>query len=201
MNDIILERYYKLLDERSKQPSKEEMERQDKLMAIKLLKEMAGPVTRRGGPLKVVKKKTAKRATPNTAFNAEHVLLEQLQAVVGGSRMSRPQVVKQMWVYIKEHDLQDQSDKRKVKCDEKLQALFRKNVVGMFEMNKLLGNHLYKDDEIIGGEGVKRESKSDVKKEESAKSVKIERNGRKVKTEEIVNLEDDELEMSDVDED
>lgn len=198
MNDMILERYYKLLDERKnpKGPSKEEIERQDKLMAIQLLKEMLGPVTRRGGPSKVVKKKTTRKTTPNTAFNAEHVLSLQLQAVVGGARMSRPQVVKQMWVYIKEHGLQDPNDKRKVKCDEKLQALFKKLVVGMFEMNKLLGNHLYKDEDLVDGESVRLPSKR-------PNGTKPEKPTKKIKTEDLVKSEDDELEseVSDVDED
>lgn len=211
MNDIILERYYKFLDEResSKQPSKEDIERQDKLLAIRLLKsDTLGPVTRRGGPSKVAKKKT-KRTTPNTAFNAEHILSQQLQAVVGGSRMSRPQVVKQMWVYIKEHGLQDPNDKRKVKCDDKLQAVFKKLVVGMFEMNKLLGNHLYKDEDLVGDKvAVKEESGARSLLEENEKNGKRnktedgQRNGKRIKTEDVVKPEDDELsEMSDVDED
>lgn len=200
MNDMILKRYYKLLDERAapKEPTKEDIERQDKLMAIRLLKsDTMGPITRRGGPSKVVKKKTSKRTTPNTAFNAEHILSQQLQAVVGQARMSRPQVVKQIWVYIKEHGLQDPNDKRKVKCDDKLQALFKKQVVGMFEMNKLLSNHLYKDEELVDEE--KGGAKEVVKSESPV--VKERRNG-KVKTEDVVKPEDDELsEMSDVDED
>lgn len=158
MNDLILERYYKFLDQQ-KSPkntdakTKEEIEKLDELMAIQLLKsDLRGPVTRRKTPAKtaskVVKKKV--KRTPNTAFNAEHTLSPQLQLVLGGSRMSRPQVVKQLWVYIKANGLQDPADKRKVKCDEKLQAVFKKLTVGMFEMNKLLGKHLFKDDEIVG---------------------------------------------------
>lgn len=165
INDFILERYYKFLDEQNspkkddaeeKRKEKEAIEKLDELMAIQLLKsDVRRPVTRQKGtvrtPNKVVKRKAKRVGTPNTAFNAEHVLSPQLQLVVGGDRMSRPQVVKQLWVYIKAHDLQDSTDKRKVKCDEKLQAVFKKPVVGMFEMNKLLGNHLYKDDEIVNG--------------------------------------------------
>ncbi|QFZ26350.1 hypothetical protein EJF18_20251 [Clavispora lusitaniae] len=103
MNDLILERYYKFLDQQ-KSPknidakTKEEIEKSDELMAIQLSKsDLRGPVTRRKTPAKtaskVVKKKV--KRTPNTAFNAEHTLSPQLQSVLGGSRMSRPQVVKQ----------------------------------------------------------------------------------------------------------
>lgn len=57
--------------------------------------------------------------------------------------MSRPQVVKKLWEHIKANDLQDPSDKRQIVCDEKLQATFKVARVDMFQMNKLLGNHLY----------------------------------------------------------
>jgi chromatin remodeling complex protein RSC6 len=56
--------------------------------------------------------------------------------------MSRPQVVKKLWEYIKANELQDPADKRQIRCDEKLQAVFRQNKVNMFSMNKSLGNHL-----------------------------------------------------------
>lgn len=174
MNDFILDRYYKFLDQQSspkadeaeeKRKAKEAIEKLDELMAIQLLKsELRGPVTRQKGttrtPNKVVKRKTKRLGPANSAFNAEHVLSSQLQLVVGSGRMSRPQVVKQLWVYIKAHELQDPNDKRKVKCDEKLQAVFKKPVVGMFEMNKLLGNHLYKDDEVVNGAKVEVQSLS-----------------------------------------
>lgn len=192
---MILERYYKFLDEKDKpkQPSKEEVERQDRLMAIRLQNELQGGMSRRGAarekPAKVVKRKpAARRAAPNTAFNAEHVVSPQLEAVVGSARMSRPQVVKQLWVYIKAHGLQDESDKRKVLCDEKLQQVFKKLVVGMFEMNRLLGNHLYKDEDVVNQNGVKKHSESDT---ESLASPPVK---REVKAE-----ADLESEISDVD--
>jgi len=51
--------------------------------------------------------------------------------------MARHAVVKQLWVYIKGNQLQDPSNKRKILCDEKLQALFGKAVVDSFEMAKV----------------------------------------------------------------
>lgn len=245
MNDFILERYYKLLDERaspktptktkstiSKKPTnptkpttkptnstnssnsskptkpakpkkpestqltKEEIERQDELMAIRLLKsEIRGPITRRGGPApKVVKKKATRNsgAALNSPFNAEHGLSSQLQAVVGEKRMSRPQVVKHIWAYIKANELQDPKDKRNVLCDDTLQAVFKKLVVGMFEMNKILGNHLFKDDDIVKNEKVVKDLESEeIPEEEAENEVKVE---KEVKGE--VELES---EISDVD--
>ncbi|KAK4445060.1 upstream activation factor subunit spp27 [Podospora aff. communis PSN243] len=66
-----------------------------------------------------------------------------LQEVCGEAQLSRPQVVKKLWEYIKGNELQDPNDKRQIVCDDKLQAIFKQGRVDMFQMNKLLGNQLY----------------------------------------------------------
>lgn len=58
-------------------------------------------------------------------------------------QMSRPQVVKKLWEHIKANDLQEPQDKRQIRCDERMQAVFKQNSVNMFQMNKLIGSHLY----------------------------------------------------------
>ena len=58
-------------------------------------------------------------------------------------QLSRPQVVKKLWEHIKANDLQDPKDKRQIRCDEKMQAVFKQARVDMFRMNKEIGNHLY----------------------------------------------------------
>jgi upstream activation factor subunit UAF30 len=58
-------------------------------------------------------------------------------------QLSRPQVVKKIWEHIKANDLQDPSDKRQIRCDEPMQAVFKQDKVHMFTMNKLLGKQLY----------------------------------------------------------
>lgn len=163
MNAFILDRYYRFQEEQEAR-EKEEMEQKDRLLAEKLLKtDSSRRVSRRAAaPARTVKRKTLKREgkPPNTAFNQEQVLSPQLQVVVGAERLSRPQVVKQIWAYIKENELQDPNDKRKIHCDDKLRDVFKKLSVGMFEMNKLLGNHLYKEEELQAGstDGVKSET-------------------------------------------
>lgn len=62
-------------------------------------------------------------------------------------QLSRPQVVKKIWKYIKERDLQDPADKRQIRCDEKMQLVFKQDKVHMFTMNKILGKQLYDVDE------------------------------------------------------
>jgi upstream activation factor subunit UAF30 len=55
--------------------------------------------------------------------------------VLETNQLSRPQVVKQLWVYIKSQGLQD---KKIIKCDEKLQKVFKVPEIDMFQMNKVL---------------------------------------------------------------
>ena len=52
-------------------------------------------------------------------------------------------MVKKLWEHIKANDLQDPSDKRQIRCDEKMLAVFKQTRVDMFKMNKEIGNHLY----------------------------------------------------------
>lgn len=70
------------------------------------------------------------------------VLSEALQAVLGSEVLPRSMVTKQIWVYIKEHELQDPNDKRCILADAKLKVVFGTKRVTMFEMNRLLAAHM-----------------------------------------------------------
>ncbi|HEY9095730.1 MAG TPA: DNA topoisomerase III, partial [Hydrogenophaga sp.] len=65
-----------------------------------------------------------------------------LVAVIGEGLVSRPEVTKKLWDYIKAQGLQDATDKRKINADAKLEAVFGKPQVTMFEIAKLIGPHL-----------------------------------------------------------
>ena len=67
---------------------------------------------------------------------------KELAAVVGSKPLPRAEVVSKVWDYIKTNQLQDPQNKREIVADEKLQAVFGKNRVTMFEMNKHLAQHL-----------------------------------------------------------
>jgi upstream activation factor subunit UAF30 len=70
-------------------------------------------------------------------------LSPELAAVVGAGPMSRAEVTKALWKYIKENNLQDENDKRTIVADEKLKKLFDgQEKVNMFEMTKLVSKHL-----------------------------------------------------------
>jgi len=65
-----------------------------------------------------------------------------LAAVIGSAPVARPEAVKKLWDYIKAHNLQDPKDKRTIRADDKLRAVFGKDSAGMFELTGLLGAHL-----------------------------------------------------------
>lgn len=79
----------------------------------------------------------------NPALMRPYKLSAELTAVVGAGPMPRSQVVKKLWEYIKGKDLQNPKNKRNILADDKLKAIFGgKSEVTMFEMAKLVNNHL-----------------------------------------------------------
>lgn len=79
----------------------------------------------------------------NSAFMKPLTVSAELAEVVGKGPMPRSEVVKNLWVYIKKHNLQDPENKRNINADENLKKVFGgKAVVNMFEMTKLVSKHL-----------------------------------------------------------
>lgn len=79
----------------------------------------------------------------NSAFMKPMNISDELAAVVGKGPMPRSEVTKNIWAYIKKHDLQDPKNKRNIVADANLEKVFGgKKTVSMFEMTKLLGKHL-----------------------------------------------------------
>ncbi len=86
--------------------------------------------------------KRAKRA-PNPAFMKPMQPSEELGAVVGARPMPRTEVTKRIWDYIRKNGLQDQKNRRQINADDRLRAVFGgRRQVSMFEMTKLVNNHL-----------------------------------------------------------
>jgi chromatin remodeling complex protein RSC6 len=66
-----------------------------------------------------------------------------LAEVVGAKPLPRTEVTKKLWAYIKKNKLQDAKNRRMIKADENLKAVFGgKSSVNMFEMTKLVNRHL-----------------------------------------------------------
>jgi chromatin remodeling complex protein RSC6 len=95
------------------------------------------------------KKPVAKKAatpkvkrTPNAGFMKPMTPSAMLAAVVGAMPLPRTEVVKKIWDYIKKNKLQDANNKRMINADEKLRKIFGKAQVSMFEMTKIISQHL-----------------------------------------------------------
>ena len=88
-------------------------------------------------------KKPAAKRKPNAAFMKPLTPSAMLAMVVGSAPLPRTEVTKKIWDYIKKNKLQDAVNRRLINADEKLRAVFGgKGKVSMFEMTKLVSNHL-----------------------------------------------------------
>ena len=101
-----------------------------------------------------VKKKKSKKsskdgekkvANPNSnAINSMKLRLsDDLYKFLGERELPRTQVVKQVWDYIKEHNLQSPEDRREIICDDRMRPIFGDKMT-MFALNKILSKHLTK---------------------------------------------------------
>ncbi|XP_011001192.1 PREDICTED: protein TRI1-like isoform X2 [Populus euphratica] len=126
-------------------------------------------------------------------------LSPQLQAVVGVPELARTEVVKKLWAYIRDNNLQDPKNRKKIKCDEALRAVFHVNSIDMFQMNKALSKHIWPltgEDESVkqkekcedsndfgneGDNGGEEEEEQEEEEEAEEEEVKKESNGRSKK--------------------
>ncbi|KAJ7524586.1 hypothetical protein O6H91_17G012800 [Diphasiastrum complanatum] len=92
--------------------------------------------------------KEKKKRTSGGGLNKSCSLSAELQAILGKDELPRTQVVKQLWEYIRQNNLQDPGNKRKIICDDALRALFGTDRTDMFKMNKLLSKHLWPIEDI-----------------------------------------------------
>jgi chromatin remodeling complex protein RSC6 len=83
-----------------------------------------------------------KAAKTNSAFMKPLQPSKELAAVVGSDPLPRSEVVSKVWEYIKKNNLQNPENKREILADDKLEGVFGKKKVTMFEMNKHLAQHL-----------------------------------------------------------
>ena len=106
---------------------------------------------KRAAPVKKAAKKAApakkakapaKKRTPNAAFMKAMTPSGALAAIIGDRPVPRTEVTKKVWEYIKKNNLQDATKRTMINADAKLREIFKKGQVSMFEMTKLINNHL-----------------------------------------------------------
>ena len=109
------------------------------------------PAKKKVAKKKVAKKAPAKKAPakkktkrkPNPSFMKPQQPDAALGAIVGNKPLPRTQVTKKIWAYIKKNGLQDSQNRRMINADDKLKEVFAgKKQVSMFEMTKLVNQHL-----------------------------------------------------------
>lgn len=81
-------------------------------------------------------------AQKKSKFMQPMQISDELAAIVGRGPMPRTEVTKKLWAYIKSHKRQDPNNKRNILADDKLQKVFGRKSVNMFEMTKLVSKHL-----------------------------------------------------------
>jgi len=68
---------------------------------------------------------------------------DSLSEIIGREPLSRTEVTRKLWDYIRGHNLQDPENKTFIRADDKLRKIFDgKDRVSMFEMTKLVFNHV-----------------------------------------------------------
>jgi len=97
---------------------------------------------RKTGTKKTKTKTKSKRKSGLT--QQTYCLSEELAAIVGGKKMTRPQVVKKLWVYIKGHKCQDTKNKRMIVPDKKLSEVIGKKPIDMLKLAGALSKHIKK---------------------------------------------------------
>ena len=125
-----------------------------KKAAKKVAKKAVKKVVAKKAVKKVVAKKAAKTAAPkkaakkvarkpNAAFMVALKPSALLAAIVGDKPLSRPDVTKKIWAYIKKNGLQDSVNRRNINADAKLGPIFGgKKQVSMFDLTKLVSKQL-----------------------------------------------------------
>ena len=79
-----------------------------------------------------------------TGINMELTVSKELAAIIGttkGEKISRPQVIKRLWAYLKESNLQDPENK------QFFTPVFGSERIKAFTMSKYLNEHLTDPDE------------------------------------------------------
>jgi chromatin remodeling complex protein RSC6 len=79
---------------------------------------------------------------PSAAFMKPVQPDQRLSEIIGGEPMPRTEVMRKLWDYIRGHNLQDPENRTFIKADEKLRDIFGKDRVNMFEMTKLVFQHV-----------------------------------------------------------
>lgn len=88
---------------------------------------------------------TGGKRKANPALMVKFTPDAKLEAVVGKKPRARSEFIKDIWVYIKKHKLQDPKNGQHILCkkDAKLHALTGKDSITMFEVMGHINKHIH----------------------------------------------------------
>lgn len=157
VNQLIIQRF----EESKQRPryliTKEELRRKDEALASKLQTAAKRAKSSKSSSVKKKKKRSNNDANSNpNALNLRKVMIsEPLSGFLGETSLPRTQIVKLVWDYIKDHNLQNPDDRREILCDDRMKPIFGEKMT-MFTLNKILSKYLSNSEEI----GVKKSPSS-----------------------------------------
>lgn len=123
----------------AKKAAKKTAKKAAKKTAKKAAKKSAKKAAKKSAK-KAAKKKSARK--PNAAFMAPLAPSATLAEVIGSKALPRTMIIKKIWDYIKKNGLQDKKNRRMINADTKLKPLFRKDQISMFELAKVVNDHV-----------------------------------------------------------
>lgn len=89
-----------------------------------------------------VSQQKAKRK-PGAGFLKPVTPDDKLAMIIGHQALPRTEVTRKVWEYVRNHRLQDPQNKTFIRADDALKQVFDgKDRVSMFEMTKLVFNHV-----------------------------------------------------------
>lgn len=79
-----------------------------------------------------------------SALSKKYKVSPELAKFVGVNEISRTDVTKKLWEYIKANNLQDPADKRTIKPDATLSTLIGKDPINMMKLAGAMNKHFLK---------------------------------------------------------
>lgn len=105
-------------------------------------------VTKKAAPKKAVKKVAVKKTAKKGARKASGLtkmtynVSAELEAIVGSKSLTRPEIVKKLWAYIKAHKCQDAVNRRMINPDAKLSKVIGNKPVDMLKLAGHISKHI-----------------------------------------------------------
>ncbi|SCU85135.1 LAFA_0D14048g1_1 [Lachancea sp. 'fantastica'] len=151
VNALIVERFNQSQETRSNISSQDLVEK-DAAIAKSISKKLngTGKRSKSGSEASKPKKKRKSSENGNSLSQNKMLLSPELQELVKEPELARTQVVKKVWEYIRENDLQNPADRREIICDDRMKPIFGEKTT-MFALNKSLSKHIYNRGEVIEG--------------------------------------------------